>query len=363
MNHMTDERWTLLQTLGLPRALLPAVADLDTHLMPMRVTAVHRDGVAVHDGLHEYRAHVQPALLRALQDASDAIAVGDWVGVQLNAMGEHWVIERVPPINQIARRVNDGRDKTERTVIVANVDTALLVMGLDHDFNLRRLERQLAFAKLAQVTAVVVLTKADLCDDLPERERQVQALLPGGVALVSVNALDASACDALAPWLGHGQTLVVIGSSGAGKSTLTNTLCGLADAQALDTGPNRAGDNRGRHTTTARTLHRTQAGACIIDTPGLRTLRLDADPDDVVKAFDDVARLAPRCRFRNCSHVDEPGCAVRDALDAARLKNFHKLQREAQRDQMTALERKRQLGEWKVRSKAAKARVREKAGG
>jgi ribosome biogenesis GTPase / thiamine phosphate phosphatase len=362
MNDLTDT-WTSLQHLGLPPALMPAFAELDARLAPMRVAAVHRDSVAVHDGLHEHRARVQHALTRALQDADDAMAVGDWVGVQLNPLGEHWVAERLPPINQIARRINDGRDKTERTVIVANVDTALLVMGLDHDYNLRRLERQLAFAKLAQVAAVVVLTKADLCDDVAERERAVQTLLPSGVASVSVNALDALTCETLSPWLGVGQTLVVIGSSGAGKSTLTNTLCGLAESSALDTGPNREGDSRGRHTTTGRSLHRTMAGACIIDTPGLRTLRLDADPDDVLRAFDDVAELAPRCRFRNCTHHEEPGCAVREALDAARLKNFHKLQREAQRDQMTALERKRQVGEWKVRSKAAKARVREKVGG
>jgi ribosome biogenesis GTPase / thiamine phosphate phosphatase len=362
MNDITDT-WTSLQHLGLPPALLPAMAELDARLAPMRVAAVHRDSVAVHDGLHEHRARVQHVLTRALQDADDAIAVGDWVGVQLNPLGEHWVAERVPPINQIARRINDGRDKTERTVIVANVDTALLVMGLDHDYNLRRLERQLAFAKLAQVAPVVVLTKADLCADVADRERAVQALLPPGVAAISVNALDASSCQLLAPWLSAGQTLVAIGSSGAGKSTLTNTLCGLSEGDALDTGPNRLGDSRGRHTTTARSLHRTTAGACIVDTPGLRTLRLDADPDDVIQAFDDVAQLAPHCRFRNCSHQDEPGCAVRQALDAARLKNFHKLQREAQRDAMTALERKRQLGEWKVRSKAAKARVREKAGG
>lgn len=341
---------------------MPAVQALDSRLTPMRVAAVHRDSVSVHDGLQEHRARVQHALTLDLLAAEDGLAVGDWVGVQLNPLGEHWVAARVPPLNQVARRVNDGRDKTERTVIVSNVDTALLVMGLDGDYNLRRLERQLAFAKLAQVAAVVVLTKADLCNALAEREQAVQALLPPGIALVSVNALNAAACDRLAPWLGSGQTLVLIGSSGAGKSTLTNTLCGHAEQGAQDTGPNRSGDSRGRHTTTARSLHRTLAGACLIDTPGLRTLRLDADPSDVIEAFDDVAQLAPHCRFRDCTHQAEPGCAVREALDPARLKNFNKLQREALRDQMTALERKRQVGVWKVRSKAAKARSRDKSG-
>jgi ribosome biogenesis GTPase / thiamine phosphate phosphatase len=351
-----------LMALGLAPALLPALQTLDPRFAPMRVAAVHRDSVALHDGVHEHRARVQHHLLRELQTQDDGLAVGDWVGVMRNPLGEHWVAERIAPLNQIARRVNDGRDKTERAVIVSNVDTALLVMGLDGDYNLRRLERQLAFARLAQVSAVVVLTKADLCDDAAERELAVQALLPADVALAAVDARDASTLQALSPWLGSGQTLVLLGSSGAGKSTLTNTLCGYAQSAALDTGPNRSGDNRGRHTTTARSLHRTRPGACIIDTPGLRTLRLDADPDDVIEAFDDIAELAAQCRFRDCSHKDEPGCAVREALDGARLKNFHKLQREAQRDQMTALERKQQVNVWKVRSKAVKARTRQKVG-
>jgi ribosome biogenesis GTPase / thiamine phosphate phosphatase len=351
-----------LMALGLAPALLPAMQTLDPRLAPMRVAAVHRDSVAVHDGVREHRARVQHHLQRELHAQDDGIAVGDWVGVMLNPLGEHWVAERVAPLNQIARRVNDGRDKTERAVIVSNVDTALLVMGLDGDYNLRRLERQLAFARLAQVGAVVVLTKADVCDEVAQREQAVQALLPATVALASVDARDASALNALSPWLAAGQTLVLLGSSGAGKSTLTNTLCGYFDERSMDTGPNRSGDNRGRHTTTARSLHRTLAGACIIDTPGLRTLRLDADPSDVIDAFGDIAELAAQCRFRDCSHQDEPGCAVRDALDGARLKNFHKLQREAQRDQMTALERKQQLSVWKVRSKAARARQKEKLG-
>ena len=351
-----------LRAIGLTPALFSNMADLPDTLTPqhlMRVTEVQRDSVIAHDGDAEYRARLRPALHTALADAGDALAVGDWVLAERNAFAEWWLAARVPPVNQIARRLHDGRDKVTRTVIVANVDTALLVMGLDHDFNPRRLERYLAFARLAQVGAVVVLTKADLCADVAARERELQPLLPPDVACVAVTATQAAAAAALAPWLGVGLTLVLVGSSGAGKSTLTNTLTGSA-AQA--TGGTRQGDGRGRHTTTARTLFTTPHGACIIDTPGLRTLRLDADADAVVQAFDDIARLAPQCRFRDCHHGDEPGCAVRDALPAARLKNFHKLRREAQRDQMSALERRALVATWKARSRAVRTVMKVKRG-
>lgn len=348
-----------LQSIGLTPPLLqsiPPLADGDT---PMRVVEVQRDSVLLHDGGGTWRARLLPALHNELADASDAVAVGDWVLAQRNALAEWWVRSRVPPANQIARRLHDGRDKVTRVVLAANIDTALIVMGLDHDFNPRRLERYLAFTRLARVGAAIVLTKADLVDDATctARLHEATALAPAGVAVVAVNGLAPDTAAALAPWLGAGQTLVVVGSSGAGKSTLTNTLVGAA---VQDTGGTRTGDGRGRHTTTVRTLHPLPGGACIIDTPGLRTLRLDADAADVVGAFDDIASLAPTCRFRDCRHENEPGCAVRDALPAARLKNFHKLQREAARDAMGALERQALLARWKAIGRAGKARVKQK---
>jgi ribosome biogenesis GTPase / thiamine phosphate phosphatase len=349
-----------LRAIGLAPRLLSSLPLVHADDTLRRVVEVQRDSVLLHDGDCASRARILPALHAALDN--DALAVGDWVYARRNGLAEWWVHARVPPTSQIARRLHDGRDKVTRVVLVSNVDTVLVVMGLDHDFNPRRLERYLAFTRLAGVAAVVVLTKADLvdADERAAREHEALQLAPASTAVIAVNGQSRAAAAALAPWLGAGQTLVVVGSSGAGKSTLTNTLLG-ADLQ--DTGGTRAGDGRGRHTTTVRTLHPLPGGACIIDTPGLRTLRLDADAGEVVQAFDDIARLAPACRFRNCRHGDEPGCAVRDALAPARLKNFHKLQREAQRDTMSALERKAIVATWKARTKAGRAKAKDKGRG
>jgi ribosome biogenesis GTPase len=323
-----------------------------------RVVELQREGLTLHDGTTETAARMLPALRAMLAAEDDALAVGDWVLAQRNDLGEWWVHERVPPLNQLARRLHDGRDKVTRVVIVSNVDTALLVMGLDHDFSLRRLERFVALARMAQVEPVVVLTKADLCDDPAARLADVQQSVPG-TAMHALNALDASATTILAAWLRPGRTLVLVGSSGAGKSTLTNTL---AAAEVAFTGANRTGDSRGRHTTTTRSLHTTPSGACIIDTPGLRTLRLDGDAEQFGSVFGDIAQLALRCRFRDCLHDSEPGCAVRDSVSPERLANYRKLLREARRDSITALERKAIVQKWKARSRAGRERAQAKRG-
>jgi ribosome biogenesis GTPase len=334
-------------------------------LRPWRVTEVQRETLSLHDGQAEQPGRVLPALRHALQAQDDALAVGDWVLAAPDAHGGLWAHHRLPPRAQIARRTGEGGGRSQRQVIVSHVDTALLVMGLDHDFNLRRLERYLALVRLAGVLPVVVLTKADLCEapQVPRRAAEVQRLLPPGGAVVAVDGRGGAAREALRPWLQRGQTLALLGSSGAGKSTLTNTLTLAEGAQAQDTGPTRAGDGRGRHTTTARSLHRTPQGACIIDTPGLRALRLDADPQALGQVFDDIGALALHCRFRDCRHQGEPGCAVAAGVAPERLRSFHKLEREARRDQMTVLERQAEHAQWRIRSKAARRRMAEKCGG
>ena len=360
---MIDSDWLeRLRPLGLTsieieelRSLPPQAEDVRL----LRVSEVQRETLSLHDGCAEHVARPLPALRHALADAGDALAVGDWVLARCNGLSEWWAHERLPPRNQLARRLHDGRDKLTRVVIVSNVDMALLVMGLDMDFSLRRLERYVALVRMAGVTPVVVLTKADLCDQVDERLEQVQALLPSEAAVVAVDATSETATQQLRPWLQPGQTLVLLGSSGAGKSTLTNTLAG---GEVALTGASRSSDGRGRHTTTSRTLHATSWGACIIDTPGLRTLRLDGDATELGAAFADIAELAPACRFRDCKHEDEPGCAVRGTVSAERLKNYGKLLREARRDSLSALERKAQVQQWKARGRQARLRMDAKRG-
>lgn len=346
--------------------LKPAVAQLAAavkveegdalHLR--RITEVHRDRVHLHDGRGECPARPLPRLERDLADEGDALAVGDWVLAAVDAYGQAWVHARVPPLSHLARRDGEGRRRT----IVSNVDTALVVMGADGDFSPRRAERYLALAHGNGVAGVVVLTKADLVGERERAERvdELRGRLPPGVDVLAVNATDPATAPRLAPYVGAGETLVLLGSSGAGKSTLTNTLLG-ASVQA--TGAVRADDSRGRHTTRARSLFLLPQGGCVIDTPGLRSLRPDVGEAGVAASFDDVGSLAERCRYRDCAHDGEPGCAVRDVVDADRLRNYHKLLRDARRDAMTALERQRQVAGWKARSKAVRAYLKARGRG
>ena len=350
--------------------------------LAMRLVEVQREHLLLHDGRVTHRAHAAPALLQDLGDQGEGLAVGDWVLAQPGGAAGWCISCRLLPYSQITRRTvdsraGDGRRAAQRQVLVSNVDTALLVMGLDADFNPRRLERYLALTRLAGVAAVLVLSKADMLDAPARGDRlaRAQALLPSGMPALALDLRQPASATALAPWLQAGQTLVLLGSSGAGKSTLANTLVQtLARAGALSTsrqapgaqttGPARADDGRGRHTTTVRTLLPLPGGACIIDTPGLRALRLDiGEADALAQAFGDVARLAPLCRFRDCRHQAEPGCAVRQAVDAPRLLNFHKLLREARRDSASPLERQAQVSKWKSRSREAQLRLRAKRGG
>ena len=353
---MQELEFDRLRPIGLSMTMARAITLAREHMAgaPLRVTEVHRETLAVHDGVAELSARPLPRLSRSLAEDSATLAVGDWVLAEADRHGDWWVHARIDPQSQLARRDMHGLPQ----VFASNVDTAFLVMGLDADFSPRRLERFLALVQGSGVEPVVVMTKADLClDEVEPRVDTLRGRLPAGLAIVAANALAASTASHLAPWLGAGQTLVMLGSSGAGKSTLTNTLLGAA---VQDTGDVRHGDGRGRHTTTVRSLHLLPSGACVIDTPGVRTLR---PATDVAGAgFDDVTELARQCRFRDCSHQGEPGCAVREGVQADRLANFHKLEREHRRDTMTALERREQLNLWKARGRASRARMREKQG-
>lgn len=350
-----------LRSIGMTPAmlqhLLQSIADENGPSQLMRLAEVHRESVTLHDGHAEYSARVLPRVMRGLAEEDTGVAVGDWVLAQADAHGAWWVQRQLPPLTHLARRDADGR----RHPVVSNVDTALLVMGLDDDFNLRRLERYLALVSASALFPVLVLTKADVATPLAIETAfdSVRERISTDLPLLIVDARSPDAAALLAPYLGAGQTLVVLGSSGAGKSTLTNTLAG----QALqDTGAVREHDSRGKHTTTVRSLHRLPGGACVIDTPGLRALRPDADEAALSASFGDIKSLARQCRFRDCRHGDEPGCAVREGVAPDRLRNFHKLLREARRDTMSVLERQQQLAQWKARGREGHARLKAKRG-
>jgi ribosome biogenesis GTPase / thiamine phosphate phosphatase len=344
-----------LRPIGCNSLVVQALSQIDHDGAPMRVTGVHRDSVTVHDGAVARRAQLLPRLAREISLAGEQMAVGDWVIAAVEPRDCVWLAARMPPINQISRRGPDGL----RQCLVSNVDTALLVMGLDGDHNLRRLERYLAMAQSAGVWPVVVLTKQDLADTAADRIVDLHRRVPPGLPVHAVDARAPGAAEELRDYLGEGQTLVMLGSSGAGKSTLTNTLIGYC---VQETGAVRAGDSRGRHTTSARSLHVLGTGACVIDTPGLRGLEVDTTEQGLQASFGDIATLSARCRFRDCTHIDEPDCAVRAGVHPDRLANYQKLRREIRRESMTFLDRRRQLAEWKARGRAADQRMRLKRG-
>ena len=345
---MIEIDFALLRQIGLTQTIAAQLPQSPDNAQLVRITAIQRDWIAVHDGHKEFRARALPVL------HDEHLAVGDWVLCTTRDHDERWLCALVPPTTHIARRGNDGRQHS----LVSNVDTALLVMGLDHDFNPRRLERYLAIALSAGVQPVVVLSKADIGDDVAQRVAQLRQRLPADIPLLAVDGTSDEAALQLAPWLAEGQTLVMLGTSGAGKSTLTNTL-----TQArLQTGAVRKGDGRGRHTTTTRSLHQCAGGACIIDTPGLRSWQPDTDEAGLAAAFEDIDVLAAGCQFRDCRHNGEPGCAVQGAIDVDRLRNYHKLLREAQRGQQTPLDRITERAKWKVIHRAAQARSKDKRG-
>jgi ribosome biogenesis GTPase len=226
-------------------------------------------------------------------------------------------------------------------LIAANIDTLFVVTSLNEDFNLNRIERYLSLANDANVEPVVVLSKADLCQDPERYQREIQSLNPL-LIVEAINCLDDSEIQKLLPWCGTGKTVALMGSSGVGKSTLLNTLLGES-IQA--TGSIREKDSKGRHVTTGRSLHQMKEGGLLLDTPGLRELQLADCGEGVNSTFAEITSLAEHCRFANCSHVSEPGCAVQDAisrgeLQARRLSSYQKLMREQEFNSATLAEKR-----------------------
>jgi len=252
-----------------------------------------------------------------------AITVGDWL--LLTPEGQ---FDQLLKRQSLFRRKAAGSRVAEQ-LIAANVDTLFVVMSLNDDFNLSRIERYLSLAHEAGVEPVVILSKVDLCDDPDNLRSQVQSLDPL-LMVETINGLDPKETNKLAPWCGTGNTVALMGSSGVGKSTIVNTLLG-GDVQ-LTRGV-REDDSKGRHTTTGRSLHPLPQGGLLLDTPGMRELQLTDCDDGVSATFADITSLAQQCRFGDCRHGGEPGCAVQQAvaegmLESRRLASFQKLTRE-----------------------------------
>ncbi|WP_298039526.1 ribosome small subunit-dependent GTPase A [uncultured Desulfuromonas sp.] len=302
---------------------------------PARVFAVHRSTIEV-AGENGRRTITLPGHWH-LRDSQALPTVGDWLLLDASSGQPQRMLERK---SLFRRKAAGGEAKVQS--MAANVDTLFVVTSCNRDFNPSRLERYLALALEAKVEPVLVLTKADLADDVSDYRRQAMGLNPD-MAVETVNALDPDSVASLLSWCGTGQTVALTGSSGVGKSTLINTLCG-APAQA--TGAIREDDAKGRHTTTSRTVHFLPEGGLLIDSPGIRELQLSACEDGVSSLFGDIEELAQSCRFNDCRHGGEDGCAVTAAvswgdLDPRRLANYQKLMAEQERNAETIADRRR----------------------
>lgn len=310
------------------------------HELTARVVEEQRGGYRLLSEDTEYLAELAGRLRHWAGVRAELPAVGDWVRAVAGASGAtRAIIQEVLPRSSRISRSAAG-NPTEEQVLAANVDTAFIVTSLNLDLNPRRLVRYVTLARDGGVTPVILLTKADLCAELETAVTEVRAATHG-VAVHAISALLGHGLEALAPYLTPGKTCVLLGSSGAGKSTIVNHLLGT---EALRVSPVRERDGRGRHTTTHRQLLRLPDGALLIDTPGLREIQLwNGDEDGALEqAFRDIASLATSCRFKDCRHQTEPGCAVKAAvaegsLEPGRLASHVKLQRE-----LAFLERKQE---------------------
>ncbi len=284
-------------------------------VQPGRIVAHHRSGYVICTESNEFHLGHHAKY--------PSMTVGDWL-----LLSNEREFLRLLDRKSLFRRKAAGPKLAEQ-YIAANVDTVFIVCSLNNDFNLSRIERYLALVNESHAEAVVVLTKADLCDDVEDKRQQVQSL-DDFLLIETVNALDHSTLAGLRAWCNTGQTVAFLGSSGVGKSTLVNSLM---HSSIQDTGSIREDDSKGRHTTTSRSLHKILEGGLLLDTPGMREIQLTDCEEGLAETFSDIESLASQCRFSNCHHTNEPGCAIRrsledGSLEPRRVENYFKLLRE-----------------------------------
>ncbi len=338
-----------------------------TGWQPARVVASHRASWVLATPGGDRDSVIAGRLRHEALGPADLPAVGDWVAAAGSTDGGGpAVIHAVLPRRTVFRRGTEEGHATDEQVLAANVDVALVVAGLDGDFNLRRLERYIAVAYSGGAIPVVVLNKADVAADLEGLRTAAGSVAPGtDVVAISARTGDGVA-DLATRHLAPGRTAVVLGSSGVGKSTLVNALLGR---EHLRTSAVREDDSRGRHTTTHRELVRLPGGALLIDTPGIRSLGVGGAGDGLDPAFADIMEIAAGCRFADCRHEREPGCAIGAALadgrlSHARLESYRKLEKEAAHVARSGdrLLREAERKKWKAISQAASRYMAEKYG-
>jgi len=309
-------------------------------VQPARVMSVARSELSVQGDRVQLRIQLDREWQRKAPEQRPTI--GDWVLVS-NAQQQ---LVRVLDRQSLFKRKAAG-ERAEIQLIAANVDILFIVSSCNDDFNLSRLERYLALAYESEVEPIVILTKADLCNDPNDYLDEVRQL-GNQLQVLALNATADNSTDLLAPWCQPGQTVALVGSSGVGKSTLINTLLG---DEIQSTGSIRLDDSKGRHTTTARSLHCLANGALVLDSPGIRELQLTDVATGLADVFRDLEELALRCKFADCEHGSEPQCAVQQAiadgvLEARRLESYRKLKREDAHNTQTIAERHQRTRSW-----------------